>query len=25
LDSAWFGAGAKLKDKSLDEALRLIA
>ncbi|MGE6359788.1 DUF932 domain-containing protein [Psychrobacter glacincola] len=25
LDSAWFGAGAKLKDKSLDEALHLIA
>ena len=24
LDSAWFGAGAKLKDKNFDEALRLI-
>ena len=25
LDSAWFGAGAKLKDKSLEEAFALIA
>ncbi len=25
LDSAWFGAGAKLKDKSLEQALLLIA
>ena len=25
LDSAWFGAGAKLKDKSLEEAFSLIA
>ena len=25
LDSSWFGAGGRLKDKSLDEALRLIA
>mgnify|MGYP003654217889 CR=1 FL=1 len=25
LDSAWFGAGAKLKDKSLEEAFALLA